>query len=34
LIRDAASSPIIRTAGSRNQWNFGAVASYTFSWSR
>lgn len=34
LVHDAASSPIVRTAGSRNQWNFGAVASYTFSWSR
>ncbi len=32
LTEDAASSPIVRSTGSRNQFSVGAVASYTFQW--
>lgn len=30
---DAAKSPIIEKAGSKNQWAVGAIVSYTFGWS-
>lgn len=32
LVGDAAASPVVKTAGSRNQWSLGAAVSYTFNW--